>query len=133
SRRPPRSTLCPYTTLFRSLVDRVKRMINASGYKVWPAEVESLLYGHPAVQEVCVISVPDERRGETVKAVIVLAAGHQDTGAEDILTWCQANMSAYKCPKLVDFVDSLPKSPAGKIMWRALRSEEHTSELQSRE
>ena len=106
------------------LVDRVKRMINASGYKVWPAEVESLLYGHPAVQEVCIISVPDERRGETVKAVVVLAAGHDNTAAEDILSWCQANMSAYKCPKLVEFVASLPKSPAGKIMWRSLQEQE---------
>ena len=106
------------------LVDRVKRMINASGYKVWPAEVESLLYGHPAVQEVCIISVPDERRGETVKAVVVPAAGHENTPAEVILSWCQANMSAYKCPKLVEFVESLPKSPAGKIMWRALQEQE---------
>ena len=108
------------------LVDRVKRMINASGYKVWPAEVESLLYGHPAVQEVCIISVPDERRGETVKAVVVLAAGQENSQAqaEGILTWCQANMSAYKCPKLVEFVDALPKSPAGKIMWRALQEQE---------
>lgn len=106
------------------LVDRVKRMINASGYKVWPAEVESLLYGHPAVQEVCIISVPDERRGETVKAVVVPAAGHENTPAEAILSWCQANMSAYKCPKLVEFVESLPKSPAGKIMWRALQEQE---------
>lgn len=106
------------------LVDRVKRMINASGYKVWPAEVESLLYGHPAVQEVCIISVPDERRGETVKAVVVLAAGHKNTPADAIMSWCQANMSAYKCPKAVEFVDSLPKSPAGKIMWRALQEQE---------
>ncbi|MEH6388921.1 long-chain-fatty-acid--CoA ligase [Pseudomonas profundi] len=105
------------------LVDRVKRMINASGFKVWPAEVESLLYGHPAVQEVCVISVPDERRGETVKAVVVRAAGQQ-ANTEDILAWCQENMSAYKCPKLIEFVDSLPKSPTGKIMWRALQEQE---------
>lgn len=106
------------------LVDRVKRMINASGYKVWPAEVEALLYGHPAVHEVCIISAPDERRGETVKAVVVLAAGHDGTTADDILDWCKDNMSAYKCPKLVEFVDSLPKSPAGKIMWRALQEQE---------
>ena len=106
------------------LVDRVKRMINASGYKVWPAEVEALLYGHPAVHEVCIISAPDERRGETVKAVVVLAAGHDGTTADDILDWCKNNMSAYKCPKLVEFVDSLPKSPAGKIMWRALQEQE---------
>ncbi|UAW98505.1 long-chain fatty acid--CoA ligase [Halopseudomonas nanhaiensis] len=106
------------------LVDRVKRMINASGFKVWPAEVESLLYGHPAVQEVCIISAPDQRRGETAKAVIVRKAGHDQVTAEDILSWCQANMSAYKCPKLVEFVDALPKSPTGKIMWRALQEEE---------
>lgn len=106
------------------LVDRVKRMINASGFKVWPAEVESLLYGHPAVQEVCVISVPDERRGETVKAMIVRSAGEEQASAEDILDWCQQNMSAYKCPKLIEFTDSLPKSPTGKIMWRALQEQQ---------
>lgn len=105
------------------LVDRVKRMINASGYKVWPAEVEALLYGHPAVQEVCVISAPDARRGETTKAVIVLAAGQQ-ASAEEIIAWCQGNMSAYKCPKLVEFVSALPKSPTGKILWRALQEQE---------
>lgn len=106
------------------LVDRVKRMINASGFKVWPAEVESLLYAHPAVQEVSVISMPDERRGETVKAVIVRAAGQEQTDAQDILSWCQANMSAYKCPKVVEFTDALPKSPTGKIMWRTLQEQE---------
>ncbi|PCD01184.1 long-chain fatty acid--CoA ligase [Halopseudomonas pelagia] len=105
------------------LVDRVKRMINAAGFKVWPAEVESLLYGHPAVQEVCVISAPDTRRGETTKAVIVLAAGQQAT-EEEIINWCQANMSAYKCPKQVTFTDALPKSPTGKILWRTLQEQE---------
>lgn len=105
------------------LVDRVKRMINAAGFKVWPAEVESLLYGHRAVQEVCVISAPDTRRGETTKAFIVLAADQHATEAE-IITWCQANMSAYKCPKQVAFVDALPKSPTGKILWRALQEQE---------
>ncbi|MFT6465591.1 long-chain fatty acid--CoA ligase [Halopseudomonas sp.] len=105
------------------LVDRVKRMINAAGFKVWPAEVESLLYGHPAVQEVCVISAPDTRRGETTKAVIVLSAGQQAT-EEEIINWCQANMSAYKCPKQVTFTDALPKSPTGKILWRTLQEQE---------
>ncbi len=106
------------------LVDRVKRMINASGFKVWPAEVESLLYAHPAVREVSVISMPDARRGESVKAVIVRAAGQEQASAEDILSWCQANMSAYKCPKVVEFTDALPKSPTGKIMWRTLQEQE---------
>ncbi|HDZ58234.1 MAG TPA: long-chain fatty acid--CoA ligase [Pseudomonas xinjiangensis] len=106
------------------LVDRVKRMINASGFKVWPAEVESLLYGHRGVKEVCIISVPDERRGETVKAVVVCAAGHEALLADELIAWCQDNMSAYKCPKIVEFTDSLPKSPTGKIMWRALQEQE---------
>jgi len=103
------------------LVDRVKRMINASGFKVWPAEVESLMYAHPAIQEVCIISVPHERRGETVKAVVVLSAGKQDTTEQDIINWCQENMAAYKCPQIVSFADSIPKSPTGKIMWRHLQ------------
>ncbi len=106
------------------LVDRIKRMINASGFKVWPAEVESLLYGHPAIQEVCIISTPDERRGETAKAFVVRAAGHDDVQPGDILSWCQENMSAYKCPKYIAFVDSLPKSPTGKILWRTLQEQE---------
>lgn len=106
------------------LVDRVKRMINASGFKVWPAEVESLMYAHPAIQEVCIISVPHERRGETVKAVVVLAAGQQDSTEQDIINWCQENMAAYKCPQIVTFADSIPKSPTGKIMWRHLQDVE---------
>lgn len=106
------------------LVDRVKRMINASGFKVWPAEVESLLYGHPAIREVCIISAPDERRGETAKAVVVLADGQEHVTAEAILDWCQQNMSAYKCPKQIAFAESLPKSPTGKILWRALQEQE---------
>lgn len=105
------------------LVDRVKRMINAAGFKVWPAEVEALLYGHPAVREACVISAPDARRGETTKAVLVLADGQQASD-EEIIDWCQQNMSAYKCPKLVEFVDALPKSPTGKVLWRTLQDKE---------
>ena len=106
------------------LVDRVKRMINASGYKVWPAEVESLMYSHPGIREVCIISTPHPRRGETVKAFVVLAAGAESTSAEDIISWCQENMAAYKCPVVIEFTDSIPKSPTGKIMWRLLQEEE---------
>ncbi|PKM31419.1 MAG: long-chain fatty acid--CoA ligase [Gammaproteobacteria bacterium HGW-Gammaproteobacteria-11] len=106
------------------LVDRVKRMINASGYKVWPAEVESLMYSHPGIREVCIISTPHSRRGETVKAFVVLAAGAESTSAEDIISWCQENMAAYKCPVVIEFTDSIPKSPTGKIMWRLLQEEE---------
>ncbi|SDU21098.1 long-chain-fatty-acid--CoA ligase [Halopseudomonas salegens] len=105
------------------LVDRVKRMINASGYKVWPAEVESLMYAHPAIREVCVISMPHPRRGESVKAVVVPADGKQPS-EKDIISWCHANMAAYKCPVVVEFADSIPRSGTGKIMWRQLQEQE---------
>jgi fatty-acyl-CoA synthase len=107
------------------LTDRLKRMINASGYKVWPAEVEMLLYKHPAVQEACIIAARDEYRGETVKAVVVLRAeARGKTGADDIIGWAREHMAAYKVPKFVEFVDSLPKSGAGKVMWRLLQDRE---------
>jgi fatty-acyl-CoA synthase len=107
------------------LVDRVKRMINASGFKVWPSEVESLMYKHPAIREVCIIAVPDERRGETVKAVIVQAEEYRDrVSAEDIIAWCREHMAAYKVPRLVSFVEELPKSGTGKLQWRQLQEQE---------
>ena len=109
------------------MTDRLKRMINASGYKVWPAEVEMLLYKHPAVQEACIISVRDAYRGETVKAIVVLRAEARGrTTADDITTWARDNMAAYKVPKLVQFVDALPKSGSGKVMWRLLQDQEAT-------
>ncbi|WOO32302.1 long-chain fatty acid--CoA ligase [Diaphorobacter limosus] len=107
------------------MVDRLKRMINASGYKVWPAEVEALMYAHPAIQEVCVIAARDERRGETVKAVVVLRdAFRGQVSEQDIVDWAHGHMAAYKSPRLVSFVDSLPKSGTGKVQWRALQERE---------
>ncbi|HUG21201.1 long-chain fatty acid--CoA ligase [Piscinibacter sp.] len=107
------------------LTDRLKRMINASGFKVWPAEVELLLYKHPAVQEACIIAAKDAYRGETVKAVIVLRREAQGkTMPEDIITWAKEHMAAYKVPKIVEFVEALPKSGAGKVMWRLLQDQE---------
>ncbi len=107
------------------LTDRLKRMINASGFKVWPAEVEMLLYKHPAVQEACIISARDAYRGETVKAVVVLRAeARGTTSAEDIIGWAREHMAAYKAPRLVEFVDVLPKSGSGKVMWRLLQDQE---------
>ena len=107
------------------MTDRLKRMINASGYKIWPAEVEMLLYKHPAVQEACIISARDAYRGETVKAMVVLRAeARGKTTAEDITNWSRENMAAYKVPKLVQFVDALPKSGSGKVMWRLLQDQE---------
>ena len=107
------------------LTDRLKRMINASGFKVWPAEVEMLLYKHPAVQEACIISARDAYRGETVKAVVVLRAeARGKTNEQDIVAWSREHMAAYKVPKLVEFVESLPKSGSGKVMWRLLQDKE---------
>jgi fatty-acyl-CoA synthase len=106
-------------------VDRLKRIINASGFKVSPAEVEAMMYAHPDIQEVCIIACQDARRGETVKAVVVpKAASKGRVGAEDIIEWCKTHMAAYKYPRVVEFVDSLPKSATGKVMWRQLQEQE---------
>ena len=107
------------------LTDRLKRMINASGFKVWPAEVELLLYKHPAVQEACIIAAHDAYRGETVKAVVVLRdEARGNTTPEDLTAWSRDHMAAYKVPKIVEFVDALPKSGSGKVMWRLLQDQE---------
>jgi fatty-acyl-CoA synthase len=105
------------------MVDRLKRMINASGYKVWPAEVETKLYAHPAVQEACVIACRDAHRGENVKALVVKRAG-QELTAEALIAWSREQMSAYKVPHIVEFVDSLPRSGSGKVAWRELQERE---------
>jgi fatty-acyl-CoA synthase len=110
------------------ITDRLKRMINASGFKVWPAEVEAMLYRHPAVQEACVVAARDAYRGETVKAVVVLrhdAIGR--TREQDIVDWAREQMAAYKAPRLVEFVDALPKSGSGKVMWRLLQERENAA------
>ena len=107
------------------VTDRLKRMINCSGYKVWPAEVEALLYAHPAIQEACVIGARDEYRGETVKAVIVLKSGAKDTRPADIIDWAREKMAAFKVPRVVEFVDALPKTATGKILWRELQEKEN--------
>jgi fatty-acyl-CoA synthase len=110
-------------------VDRLKRMINAAGFKVWPAEVEALLYQHPAIQEACVIAAADPRRGETVKAVVVLKPAHVGRVTEQqIADWAHANMAAYKAPRIVQFATALPKSGTGKVMWRVLQEAENTAQ-----
>jgi fatty-acyl-CoA synthase len=107
------------------ITDRLKRMINASGFKVWPAEVESLMFKHPAIAEACVIATRDAYRGESVKAVVVLRASHAGkVTAQDILQWCRDNMAVYKVPRVVEFAQALPKSGSGKVMWRLLQEKE---------
>jgi fatty-acyl-CoA synthase len=105
------------------IADRLKRMINAAGFKVWPAEVEAAMYQHPAIKECCVIASPDERRGETVKAVVVLKPGAA-ASAEEIMAWARGRMAAYKVPRKVSFMDALPRTASGKLMWRALQEQE---------
>ena len=104
------------------ITDRIKRMINASGFKVWPAEVESLLFRHPGIQEACVVGSQDTYRGETVRAVVVRRAAQPDLDADTLINWCRENMAAYKVPKIIDFVDALPKNGSGKIMWREVQN-----------
>jgi long-chain acyl-CoA synthetase len=103
------------------IVDRKKDMINASGYKVWPREVEDVLAEHPAVRESAVVGVPDEKRGETVKAFVSLSAGSTVT-AEELIAHCRERMAAYKYPRSVVLVDELPKTVTGKILRRELRN-----------
>jgi fatty-acyl-CoA synthase len=113
------------------MVDRLKRMINASGFKVWPSEVETLMYQHPAVLEACIIGVKDAHRGETVKALVVLRPEARGLCTEQaIIDWCRENMAAYKVPRVVAFLDVLPKSAAGKIQWRELQEREAVASLE---
>jgi fatty-acyl-CoA synthase len=107
------------------IVDRLKRMINAAGFKVWPAEVESMLYSHADIQEACIISTPDSTRGETVKAVVVLRSDRRGLVAPDeIIAWAREHMAAYKIPRVIEFTDALPKSASGKVQWRLLQDRE---------
>ena len=105
------------------VVDRKKDQINAAGYKVWPREVEDVLYAHPAVREAAVVGVPDEYRGETVKAFVSLRPG-QDATSQELVDFCKARMAAYKYPRQVEFVVELPKTVTGKILRRELRARE---------
>ena len=115
------------------IVDRVKRMINASGFKVWPTEVESLLYKHPAVQQACVVGVPDSRRGETVKAFIILNDQYKGEIAEtEIIEWSKQQMAAYKYPRIIEFRDTFPTTSSGKILWRKMQAAERERETETR-
>ena len=105
------------------MADRLKRMINVSGYKVWPSEVESLLYQNEKILENCIIPCNKNDRGESVKAVVVLK-DNQDMTEDEFKQWCRQQMSAYKVPKVVEFVKELPKTASGKINWRLLQDKE---------
>ncbi|MEV5388297.1 AMP-binding protein [Streptomyces sp. NPDC052721] len=103
------------------VVDRKKDMINASGFKVWPREVEDVLYTHPAVREAAVVGVPDGYRGETVKAYISLRPG-AEADPDELAVYCKERLAAYKYPRQVEILPDLPKTASGKILRRELRS-----------
>jgi len=105
------------------LVDRMKDMINSAGFKIWPREVEEVLYLHPAVQECAVAGVPDPVKGEIAKAYVVLGEGAPTT-AEALDAYCRERLAAYKVPRAFAFVAELPKNPAGKVLKRLLRERE---------
>ena len=102
------------------IVDRKKDMINASGYKVWPHEIEDVIYGHPAVREAAVVGVPDAYRGETVEVYVSLKPGTAVT-EQELIGFCKEQMAAYKYPRSIEFLDDLPKTASGKILRRELR------------
>jgi acyl-CoA synthetase (AMP-forming)/AMP-acid ligase II len=107
---------------FIYIVDRKKDMIISGGEKVFPREVEEVLYRHPAVLECAVIGVPDEKWVERVHALIVLKEGNRNALAEDMVAFCKKHLAGYKTPRSIEFVDVLPKNPQGKILKKELRN-----------
>jgi long-chain acyl-CoA synthetase len=103
------------------LVDRAKDMINVSGFKVWPREVEEVLLQHPSLSEVGVVGIADPTCGEAVKAFVVLKQGHSISDRE-LIDFARERMAVYKAPRHVEFVDVLPRNPAGKVLKRELRA-----------
>jgi acyl-CoA synthetase (AMP-forming)/AMP-acid ligase II len=101
-------------------LDRKKDMIISGGYNIWPSEVENILYQHPAVFEAAVVPVPDEKWGEAVKGVIVLREGFK-VEEKEMINYCKKHLASFKAPKSVDFVSSLPKNPAGKVLRKEIR------------
>ena len=105
------------------IVDRKKDIIIASGYNIYPRDVDEVLFTHPKILEACVIGIPDSYRGETVKAFVVMKPGQQMT-AEEVMKFCQEKLAKYKVPTAVEFIDALPKSGVGKILRKELKAAE---------
>lgn len=108
---------------YLSIVDRKKDMIIAGGYNIYPVELDDVLMGHPKILEACTIGIPHDYRGETVKAFIVVKEG-QELTEDEAVTYCKKNLAAYKVPKIIEFIDELPKSAVGKILRRKLKEME---------
>jgi long-chain acyl-CoA synthetase len=108
---------------YLKITDRKKDMIIAGGYNIYPVEVDGILFDHPKILEACTIGVKDEYRGETVKAFVVAKQGETLT-EEDVIKFCRKNLAAYKVPKIVEFIDELPKTAVGKVLRRKLKERE---------
>ena len=102
------------------IVDRRKAMIVSGGFNIYPSEIEAILSQHPSVYEVCVVGVPDDHWGESVKAVIVLREGYQ-VGAQELIDFVRPHLADFKKPRTIDFVKSLPKNSNGKISRKDIR------------
>jgi acyl-CoA synthetase (AMP-forming)/AMP-acid ligase II len=106
------------------ILDRAKDMIISGGENIYPAEVEAVLAGHPAVADVAVVGRPDARWGEAVHAMIIPRAGQADAVSDDeIVAWCRERLAHFKCPKSVEFTDSFPRTNTGKVLKRELRAQ----------
>ncbi|MFW5770886.1 MAG: AMP-binding enzyme, partial [Spirochaetota bacterium] len=105
------------------IVDRKKDMIIAGGYNIYPRDIDEVLFEHPQIVEACAVGIPDEYRGETVKAFVVRKSGASLT-EEDIINYCKDKLAKYKVPKMIEFIDELPKSGVGKILRKELRQME---------
>jgi len=104
------------------IVDRKKDLINVSGYKVWPRDVEDVLYQHPAVIEAAVVGVPDDYRGETVKAFVAVSAEYRNKiSPDELISFCKEKLAAFKYPRIIEIIDEVPKTPTGKFLRRKLR------------
>lgn len=108
------------------IVDRKKDQINASGFKVWPREVEDVLYNHPAVREAAVIGIVDAYRGETVKAIVSPKPG-ATADTDERIAFCRERMASYQVPRVIESRDELPKTVTGKILRRQLRDEQRAA------
>jgi acyl-CoA synthetase (AMP-forming)/AMP-acid ligase II len=100
--------------------DRIKDMIISGGENIYPAEVENAIFGHPSIADVAVVGVPDEKWGESVKAIVVKKPG-AEISADDVIAHARKNIAGYKSPRSVDFIDALPRNASGKILRRQLR------------
>ncbi len=106
------------------IVDRKKDLINVSGFKVWPRDVEDVIYQHPGVKEAAVVGVPDSYRGETVKAFVSLSENYlEKTTVDELIAFCKERLAAYKYPRIIEIIDEIPKTATGKVLRRELKNQ----------